>query len=113
MMPTYQRLIKKERIKAIREFISEGGFFSQFIDNQFRYRWEKKLRFDMVGNQVEEAISKNRILHLPQLYRSAYIIDGQHRLYGYSNLTFQSLIQFLLWHLKTLIEKNKLSYLWI
>ena len=24
------------------------------------------------------------ILHLPQLYKSAFIIDGQHRLYGYS-----------------------------
>ncbi|MGK0747779.1 DGQHR domain-containing protein, partial [Yokenella regensburgei] len=31
------------------------------------------------------SISKLGILHLPNIYRSAYIIDGQHRLYGYAN----------------------------
>jgi len=87
MMPTYQRLIKKDRIKAIREFISEGGFFPNSLIINLDTNG-KKLRFDMGANQVEEAISKIGILHLPQLYRSAYIIDGQHRLYGYSNLNF-------------------------
>lgn len=87
MMPTYQRLIKKERIKAIREFISGGGFFPNSLIINLDTNG-KKLRFDMIGNQIEEAISRVGILYLPQLYRSAYIIDGQHRLYGYSNLNF-------------------------
>ena len=30
-------------------------------------------------------MSKIGILHIPKRYRSAYIIDGQHRLYGYSD----------------------------
>lgn len=45
----------------------------------------KKLRFDLATPQVENAISRIGILYLPQLYRSAYIIDGQHRLYGYAD----------------------------
>lgn len=35
--------------------------------------------------RAEGSISKLGILHLPKRYRSAYIIDGQHRLYGYSD----------------------------
>ena len=41
------------------------------------------LRFEPVGKSPSEA--KLGILHLPQTYRAAYIIDGQHRLYGYAN----------------------------
>lgn len=35
--------------------------------------------------KLENSISKLGILYLPKRYRSAYIIDGQHRLYGYSD----------------------------
>ncbi|WP_228070912.1 DGQHR domain-containing protein [Enterococcus faecium] len=87
MMPTYQRLIKKDRLKSIRSFISEGGFFPNSLIVNLDTNG-KKLRFDKIGNQIEESISHVGILYLPQLYRSAYIIDGQHRLYGYSNLNF-------------------------
>ena len=40
--------------------------------------------------KVETSISKLGILHLPKRYRSAYIIDGQHRLYGYSDSKYAS-----------------------
>ena len=85
MMPTYQRIIKKPRLKEIRKFIDNKGFFPNSlivsIDTNGR-----KLRFDPAPatSQVENAISRIGILYLPQLYRSAYIIDGQHRLYGYA-----------------------------
>ena len=84
MIPTYQRLIKKPRLKEIQQFINNGGFFPNSlvisIDTKGR-----KLRFDIATPQVADTIPRIGILHLPQLYRSAYIIDGQHRLYGYAD----------------------------
>ena len=40
--------------------------------------------------QVEDSLSKLGVLHLPKRYHSAYIIDGQHRLYGYSDTNYAS-----------------------
>lgn len=84
MMPTYQRIIKKKRLAAVRSFIDNGGYFPNSliisIDTQ-----GKKLQFDLAAAKVDDALSKLGILHLPKRYRSAYIIDGQHRLYGYSD----------------------------
>lgn len=45
----------------------------------------KGLVFDQSASKVDSTISKIGILHIPKRYRSAYIIDGQHRLYGYSD----------------------------
>lgn len=83
MMPTYQRIIKKPRLKEIRKFIDNMGFFPNSLIISIDTNG-KKLRFDLATPQVENAISRIGILYLPQLYRSAYIIDGQHRLYGYA-----------------------------
>lgn len=81
LMPTYQRLIKKDRLKKIREFINDGGYFPNSlvvsIDN-------KKVRFD-AASKTAGTDSKIGTLYLPNKYRSIYIIDGQHRLYGYSD----------------------------
>lgn len=85
MMPTYQRIIKKNRLNSIQEFVENEGFFP----NSLIINIEKKgLNFDRSDKQVPNAISTIGILHLPKLYRSAYIIDGQHRLYGYANSKF-------------------------
>lgn len=85
MMPTYQRIIKKPRLLEIRKFIDNKGFFPNSIILSIDTKG-RKLRFDSAPetSQVENAISRIGILHLPQLYRSLYIIDGQHRLYGYA-----------------------------
>lgn len=84
MMPTYQRLIKKARLKAVQRFIEAGGYFPNSliisIDTNGR-----GVQFDQSPTKVDGSISKLGILHLPKRYRSAYIIDGQHRLYGYSD----------------------------
>lgn len=84
MMPTYQRIIKKPRLKEIRKFVDNKGFFPNSLIISIDTN-RKKLRFDLATPQVENAISRIGILYLPQLYRSAYIIDGQHRLYGYAD----------------------------
>jgi DNA sulfur modification protein DndB len=91
MMPTYQRLIKKNRLKEIHTFIDEDkGYFPNSIIINIVSDKNKKLVFDQSNNQVPDAISRIGVLHLPKKYRSAYIIDGQHRLYGYSNSQYKS-----------------------
>jgi len=91
MMPTYQRLIKKARLKEIHNFIDEeGGYFPNSIIINIVFEKTKELRFEPGSNQLPNAISRIGILHLPKKYRSAYIIDGQHRLYGYSNSIYKN-----------------------
>lgn len=80
-MPTYQRIIKKSRLKKVSEFVEKGGFFPNSliinVDND-----GKPLRFDK--SDMQSGSTMLGLLHLPRKYRSAYIIDGQHRLYGYA-----------------------------
>lgn len=87
MMPTYQRIIKKKRLKEVQSFINEGGYFPNSliisIDTKGR-----GLQFDQSPTKVEDSLSKLGVLHLPKRYHSAYIIDGQHRLYGYSDTDY-------------------------
>lgn len=82
LMPTYQRLIKKSRLKKVAQFVDEGGFFPNSIIINIE-RGRKPLQFDRAQKQGEGA--KLGVLHLPQTYRTAYVIDGQHRLYGYAD----------------------------
>jgi DNA sulfur modification protein DndB len=84
MMPTYQRLIKKKRLQEVREFINDGGYFPNSIIISID-SGGKKLVFDQAGPKIPGSISKIGVLHIPKRYHSAYIIDGQHRLYGYSD----------------------------
>lgn len=88
LMPTYQRLIKRARLKSVQEFVEDGGFFPNSIIIDINTNG-KKLRFDKSGSQVDNALSKIGVLYLPQKYRSAFIIDGQHRLYGYANSEYK------------------------
>jgi DNA sulfur modification protein DndB len=78
---TYQRMIKKSRLKKIRKYIDESGMFPTNIVvsldagvAQFEPRAE--------GDSEEGA--EYGTLRLKPTYRAAWIIDGQHRLFGYS-----------------------------
>lgn len=82
MMPAYQRIIKKSRLNSVRKFVDEGHFFPNSIIVSVESKG--KLRFDLADKQGNDCIAKMGILHLPNKYCSAFIIDGQHRLYGYS-----------------------------
>lgn len=81
LMPTYQRLIKKDRLKAITKFVNDGGYFPNSLIVSIDTHGES-LQFDVVGKDSD--LPAVGTLHLPQEYHSMYIIDGQHRLYGYS-----------------------------
>ena len=86
MMPTYQRLIKRDRLKGIQDFVDSGGFFPNSIIVSIDTKHKgKKLQFDFADLRGDTDTTRIGILHLPQHYKTAYIIDGQHRLYGYSD----------------------------
>jgi len=85
---SYQRMVKKSRIKEIEEYINNGGFFPNSIIINFNTK--KPLRFDEVKTCEHCSKSDLGILHLPNKYRSTFIIDGQHRLYGYGNTEWKS-----------------------
>ena len=87
MMPTYQRLIKKKRLTDVQHFINSGGYFPNSLIISVD-SGGKGLQFDVSSTKVEGAHSRLGVLHLPKRYRSAYIIDGQHRLYGYSDSAY-------------------------
>ncbi len=77
----YQRMLEKKRLNAIREYlIKDHGMFPNSIIINFKI--EKNLLFEPItGNNNNDL--KIGILHLPRQYRSAWVIDGQHRLYGF------------------------------
>ncbi|MCK4829868.1 DGQHR domain-containing protein, partial [bacterium] len=79
--PTYQRLVDKTRRKNIGAYLENGGFFPTNLLINF----SKKVRFDPQVKDEENDIHYGQ-LYLPDRYKSAWIIDGQHRLYGYSDL---------------------------
>ena len=88
MMPTYQRIIKKSRLKAVHDFIDNKGFFPNSLLISIDTKNKKPLKFELSEKKGTDDITQLGILHLPSVYRSAYIIDGQHRLYGYSDTKY-------------------------
>lgn len=90
MMPTYQRIIQKGRLDAINKFLEEDkGYFPNSIIISLDSGKKKKLEFQESSN-ICSTIADVGFLYLPKRYRSAYIIDGQHRLYGYANSKYKT-----------------------
>lgn len=79
--PSYQRLVHRPRLKDIAGYLANGGFFPNAIILNFK----KKIRFDILKPEDESGITPGEMT-LPDTYKSAWIIDGQHRLYGYTEL---------------------------
>ena len=85
-MESYQRLVKGSRLKDIRNFINvDKGFFPNSII--INISSDRPLQFDLAKNDGDSA-TKLGILHLPAKYKSAQIIDGQHRLLGYAGTDY-------------------------
>jgi DNA sulfur modification protein DndB len=79
---TYQRMIKKSRLKKIREYISENGVFPTNIVVSLEGR--RSVRFEKGEQHGGPEGARFGTLHLNPTYRSAWIINGQHRLFAYS-----------------------------
>lgn len=81
---TYQRMVNKKRIKQIDEFLNgENNFFPNSIIINIDTKKGQPLQFDLASGTEHDSNAKLGVLHLPKCYKSAYVIDGQHRLFGY------------------------------
>lgn len=80
----YQRMLSRERIAAIREFISSRGTQS-FLPNAVIAVFDKDGR---VQNAIRYSRAK-RQLSIPLFYASAWIIDGQHRAFGFVGTAYE------------------------
>lgn len=80
----YQRAVKKSRLNAIRSYIEEKNIFPTNIVVNF----SKKLRFDQFSQDPQQEGGILGLLHIEGEYKSAWIIDGQHRLFAYSGHHF-------------------------
>jgi len=81
---TYQRMARKSRLDRIAQYIHDkkGIFPTSIVIN---IETNRPLKFE----HSAATIGKNAILgtlYLPNKYKTAWIIDGQHRLFAYSDL---------------------------
>ncbi|MHC4662050.1 MAG: DGQHR domain-containing protein [Planctomycetota bacterium] len=83
---SYQRMINKGRIKKIRAYVENGGFFPGSIILNFT---RPLVKYEEIGSaKTKKDLPKNAqpcMITLPPYYGSAWIIDGQHRIYGYAD----------------------------
>jgi DNA sulfur modification protein DndB len=77
-LETYQRMVKPTRLKDIGAYLDKGGTFPTNIVVNIKL---DGLNFDVQDTFGETATG---LLDLPGQYGSAWVIDGQHRLYGYA-----------------------------
>lgn len=86
-MPTYQRLLVPKRLSGISKFIEGGGYFPNsiiinFASSGYSPQFEPSVRGD-------DTRARHGTLKIPNAYAIAYIIDGQHRVYGYAQTSFK------------------------
>ncbi|WP_196391520.1 DGQHR domain-containing protein, partial [Ralstonia solanacearum] len=86
---TYQRMIARSRLNKIRQYISEHGIFPTNIVLNIEKRFVNFQRIKQ-ENGAADADASGTIgwLHLRPAYKSAWVIDGQHRLFAYSGHPF-------------------------
>ncbi len=80
-LKTYQRMLQPNRLRKIASYINEGGKFPTNIVLNLKTPKGTELRFDKREGYEDGSLGT---LYLPPLYSSAWVIDGQHRLYGYA-----------------------------
>lgn len=82
--PAYQRMIDRKRLAGIGNFIANGGYFPTNLLLNFT----AACTFEPLARAEGESADSLRFgyLTLPNRYKSAWVIDGQHRLLGFSNL---------------------------
>lgn len=75
--PSYQRIVKPSRLKEIGRFLDDGKFFP----NTILLNFHRKPSFEQQAKDDVSAVAFGNLI-LPDRYKSCWIIDGQHRLYG-------------------------------
>jgi len=77
---TYQRMLNPRRLNNIASYINDGGKFPTNIVVNLHYK--RNLSYDKKDEIGDLSFGE---LTLPAQYASAWVIDGQHRLYGYAH----------------------------
>ncbi|NDU93161.1 MAG: DGQHR domain-containing protein [Ferrovum sp.] len=78
----YQRMIQKSRLKKIREYITaDGNFPTNIVLNLEKSKYS---RFDLGKQEGTDHGANVGWLTLTPAYKSAWVIDGQHRLFAFS-----------------------------
>ena len=75
--PSYQRLVKPARLKQIGQFLDGRGFFP----NTILLNFHRPPNFEQQAKDEDSGVAFGQFL-LPDRYKSCWVIDGQHRLYG-------------------------------
>jgi DNA sulfur modification protein DndB len=75
--PSYQRLVKPSRLKQIGAFLDDKGFFP----NTVLLNFHRPPRFEQIARDETSGVTFGKLI-LPDRYKSCWVIDGQHRLYG-------------------------------
>ena len=81
----YQRMAATSRLKEIAKFIDRKDFEGTFPTNlviNIHTKGKKNLKHRVVEDVGGIAVGE---LNLPPVYGSAFVIDGQHRLFGYAH----------------------------
>ncbi|MGB9693506.1 MAG: DGQHR domain-containing protein, partial [Fervidobacterium sp.] len=79
---SYQRLLNEKKLRKLREYVERGGYFP----NNLIAISETPLEFVPEPGERSDASFTLGELRLPNKPCYLEILDGQHRLYGYSNL---------------------------
>jgi DNA sulfur modification protein DndB len=74
-------MLKPSRLKNIADYIDNGGQFPTNIVVNIKSKNKRKMKFEKTDDVGGVAVG---LLTLPQQYCCAWVIDGQHRLYGYA-----------------------------
>lgn len=99
----YQRMLKNSKLREIQKFIDEeSGFFANSIIVNFSH----KLRWDL-KQSTSDGVAMG-MLTLPKYHGSAWIIDGQHRLYGAARANKDVLIPVLAFQEMGLLKQANL-----
>lgn len=82
---TYQRMLAKSRLAKIRQYISEDGVFPTniVVNIDAKYLGFQRIKQDTSKDEQKDS-GVLGWLDIKPAYKSAWIIDGQHRLYSYS-----------------------------
>lgn len=75
--PSYQRIMKPTRLREIGAFLDGGGYFP----NTVLLNFHRKPLFEQKAKDDASGIAFGNLI-LPDRYKSCWVIDGQHRLYG-------------------------------
>lgn len=75
--PSYQRIVKPSRLRQIGEFLDDKKFFP----NTILLNFHRKPVFEQTAKDDVSSVAFGNLI-LPDRYKSCWVIDGQHRLYG-------------------------------